>query len=223
MELFNLKITNTAVLTLVIGLFVFILFFLCFRKPRLIPRRWQNFGEWILEKLYNYFDSITQNKQKTREIFPLAATLFILILSCNLLELAPGLGVFPILRSPSSDLNFTLALAIFSIVFINLAALKKLGFFSYLKKFINLKNPILFFVGVLESIGELVRVCSLAIRLFGNLLAGEILLMVVSFLFAYILPLPFLGLEILVAFIQALIFSSLIVIFYSTAVEHLEH
>jgi len=126
----------------------------------------------------------------------------------------PGLGVFHFLRSPSSDLNFTLALAIFSMVSVHILSAKDLGFRNYFKKYINLKNPILFFVGTLEGLGELTRTFSLAIRLFGNLLAGEVLLMIVSFMLAYLLPLPFLGLEIFVGFIQALIFSSLIIIFY---------
>jgi len=96
--------------------------------------------------------------------------------------------------------------------------MRRLGFFTYIKKYVS-KNPIFMFVGVLEGIAELSRIFSLAVRLFGNLFAGEILLIVTSFLFAYIMPLPFLFLEIIVGFIQAFIFSSLIVIFYTTAAE----
>jgi F-type H+-transporting ATPase subunit a len=91
-----------------------------------------------------------------------------------------------------------------------------------LKKFFNFKNPILFFVGILEGISEITRIFSLAVRLFGNLFAGEILLIIISYLFSFLLPLPFLGLEIFVSFIQALIFSSLVIIFYATHTEKSE-
>ncbi len=159
---------------------------------------------------------MTGDRKKTEEIFPLAATLFIFILMNNLLEVIPGLGIFPFLRSPSSDIHFTLALAIFSMVFIHFTAIKKLGGIEYLKKYIKLESPIMFFVGALEAMGEITRTMSLGIRLFGNLFAGEILLTMVSFMIPYLVPLPFLGLEIFVGFIQALVFSSLITVFYVT-------
>lgn len=216
-DLFGFGITNTTFLTLLIGISIFVLLFISFKGKKIIPGRLQNFVEMILEAILNFIDSITKDRKKTEEIFPLAATLFILVLSSNLIELTPGIGVFSFLRSPSSDLNFTLALAIISILFINFSAVKKLGASMYLKKFLNFKSPVLLFVGVLEGISEFIRILSLSVRLFGNLFAGEVLLIVSSFLFAYFLPLPFLGLEILVGFIQALIFSSLVVIFYATS------
>jgi F-type H+-transporting ATPase subunit a len=213
-EFFDFPITNSFFMALAIGFFLFLLFFFSFKKKKIVPDSIQNFVEWILETLLNYIDGITGERKKTLEIFPLAASLFIFIFSDNLLEVSPGLSVFHFLRSPSSDLNFTLGLAITSMILIHLYALRSLGFFSYFKKYLNLKNPVLFFVGILEGIGEIIRALSLALRLFGNLLAGEILLIITSFLFVYFLPLPFLFLEIFVGFIQALIFSSLIVIFY---------
>jgi F-type H+-transporting ATPase subunit a len=88
-----------------------------------------------------------------------------------------------------------------------------------LKKFVS-KNPVMLFAGILEGVGEITRIISLAFRLFGNLFAGEILLIVISALFAYGLPLPFLGLEVLVGLIQAFIFPTLIVIFYTIATQH---
>jgi len=221
-KVLGFSITNTFLLSLIISAFIFILVVFSLRSSKIIPRGLQNFWEFILESLFNFFNSITNNTKRTMEIFPLAGTLFILILFCNLLELIPGVGIFHFLRSPSSDLNFTFALAIFSVIFINALVLKNLGLFTYLKRFLN-KNPVLLFVGVLEGMGEITRILSLAFRLFGNLFAGEILLIVTSFLFSYILPLPFLGLEILVGFIQAFIFSSLIVIFYSNSIQHGEH
>jgi F-type H+-transporting ATPase subunit a len=215
-SIFGFEVTNTYLLStlIIIGILAFSFFGL--KKKRMVPKKAQNFWEFLLETLYNFFGAIAGNPKKTQEIFPLAATIFILILSCNLLELIPGIGIFPILRSPSSDLNFTFAIASFSMVYINIIAFRQLGPISFFKRFVH-KNPFLMFAGILEGTGEFTRTISLGFRLFGNLFAGEILLMVTSYLFAYLLPLPFLALEILVAFIQALIFSSLIVIFYITA------
>jgi len=217
-EVFGIPITNTFILSLVISAVVFIFAFLSLRGQKMLPQKLQNFWEFLLESLYNFFDSITGDAKKTKEIFPLAGTLFLLIIFCNLIELIPGVGIFHFLRSPSSDLNFTFGLAILSVVFVNFLIVKNLGLSSYLKKFFS-KNPILLFAGTLEGVGEFTRIISLAFRLFGNLFAGEILLMVTSFLFAYLLPLPFLALEILVGFIQALIFPTLIVIFYTIGTQ----
>jgi len=218
-EVAGFPVTNTFLFGLIVSLIILFLFVISFRKAKIIPGKIQNFCELIFESLFNFFSSITGNREITKEIFPLSATLFILILFCNLLEMLPGVGVFRFLRSPSSDLNFTIPLALISVLYLNFLAFKKFGI-SYSKKFLNFKNPILFFIGILEGVSEISRILSLAIRLFGNLFAGEVLLIVISCLFAYVLPLPFLALELLVAFIQALIFSSLITIFYATAVQH---
>lgn len=212
----GLSFTNTFVISIIWAVLIIAFFVFAFRKREIIPGKIQNFFEFILETIFGLFDGMTGNRKKTEEIFPLACTLFIFILMNNLLEVIPGLGIFPFLRSPSSDIHFTLALAIFSMVFIHFTAIKKLGGIEYLKKYIKLESPIMFFVGALEAMGEITRTMSLGIRLFGNLFAGEILLTMVSFMIPYLVPLPFLGLEIFVGFIQALVFSSLITVFYVT-------
>ncbi len=217
----NFPVTNTFLFILVIGGFLSLLFFLAFRKKSLWPGKLQNFLEWILESYLNFVDSVTHDRAKSEKVFPIAITLFLMILLSNLVELLPGLGLFSFLRSPSSDINFTLALAILSVFFINFSSIKELGLFSYLGRFFDLRSPVLFFVGILEGLGEFTRIISLSMRLFGNLFAGETLLIVVAtgihWGLAYFVPLPFLALEILVGFIQAFIFSSLVVVFYTTA------
>jgi len=221
-EIFNFPITNTFFLNLMLACFLFLFFYFGLMKRKIIPNYFQAFLEWILESLLNYLNGITGERKKSLEIFPLFATTFLFILSSNLIEIFPGLGVFHILRSPSSDLNFTMGIAIISMAYVHLLTMKKLGVFNHLKKFFNFKNPLLFFIGILEGISEIIRTFSLAIRLFGNLFAGEVLLMITCYLFSFILPLPFLGLEIFVCFVQALIFSSLLVIFYAVHTEHPE-
>ena len=215
-------ITNTYFIAILCATLIFIAFFFGLKNKSLIPSRAQNFFEWIIESIFNFVDNITGNRERTKEIFPICATIFIYVLCSNLIELIPGVGVFPFLRSPSSDLMFTFSIAIFSMIYIHGKAISKIGISTYLKKYFS-KNPLYSFIGALEGIGELARVFSLGLRLFGNLFAGEILLMVVSSLIAFIVPLPFLALEVIVGLIQALIFSSLIAIFYVVTVQVEEH
>lgn len=218
-KIFGFPVTTTFIVTVLLSVSIFGVFSLGIRKKKVVPGFFQNAIEWALESLLNFIDSITGDRKRTEEVFPITATLFFLILTSNLLEILPGLGVFHFMRSPSSVLNFTLALSMTGVAYVNVLAVKNLGLFTYLKKFINLKNPMLAFVGVLEAVSELTKVLSLAMRLFGNLFAGETLLLVIYFLFAFAAPLPFLGLELLVSFIQAFIFSTLIVVFYTTSLE----
>ncbi len=125
----------------------------------------------------------------------------------------------PVFRAPSADLNLTLALALISFFSIQITGLQFLGL-AYFKKFLNFSNPIMFFVGILETVSEFSKIVSFAFRLFGNIFAGEVLLGVISFLIPYIAPIPFLGLELFVGFIQALVFAMLTAVFLSMATEH---
>jgi F-type H+-transporting ATPase subunit a len=125
----------------------------------------------------------------------------------------------PLLRGATADLNTTLALALVAVLGIQYFGFRNLGF-GYGTKFINLKGPIDFFLGILELVSEISRVISFAFRLFGNIFAGEVLLAVIAFLGPFLLPLPFLGLELFVGFIQALVFAMLTAVFLNVAVSH---
>jgi len=122
----------------------------------------------------------------------------------------------PYFRPGTADLNTTLALGIFSIVLTQFFGLKYQGL-KYLKKFFNFSNPIMTFVGLLELVSEFAKIISFAFRLFGNIFAGEVLLAVISFLAALVVPMPFYGLEIFVGFIQALVFAMLSLVFFNMA------
>ena len=124
----------------------------------------------------------------------------------------------PIFRPGTADLNTTIALALIAVVGTQIVGVKFLGF-SYFSKFFNLRG-IDSFVGILEIISEISKIISFAFRLFGNIFAGEVLLAVIYALTAGALSLPiipFLGLEIFVGFIQALVFMLLTVVFMSLA------
>jgi len=128
----------------------------------------------------------------------------------------------PLFRAPTADLNMTLALALIAFFIIQYFGFSIVGP-AYAKKFINFSNPIFFFVGILEIISDISKIISFAFRLFGNIFAGEVLLAVFAFLLPFIVPIPFLGMEIFVGFIQALVFSMLVAVFVNIAAAHAEH
>jgi F-type H+-transporting ATPase subunit a len=130
--------------------------------------------------------------------------------------------LFPYLRGINTDLMTPLAFALVSVFFIQYWGVTSLGFFRYASKFINFSSPINFFVGILELIAEFARLVSFSFRLFGNMLAGEILLLVMTFLVAVASPIMvvFYGLELFVGAIQAFVFGTLTLIFAMGAVAH---
>jgi F-type H+-transporting ATPase subunit a len=142
----------------------------------------------------------------------------------------------PFLRSVNTDLNTPLALAIISAIFVEFWGISTLGLGTYGKKFVNLggvfrglrhlnfgeifQGGIDAFVGVLEFISETVRLVSFTFRLFGNMFAGEVVILMFTFLVPLIVTLPFYALEILVGFMQAFIFATLTLVFGMMAVAH---
>lgn len=226
----SFPITNSLMVSLFVSIVMIIGAFIFSKTFKNIPKRGQSILEMIVEALLNMAESI--GGPKTRDFLPLVISLFLFILLCNWIGLLPGFGsigfkevkdgheVFvPLLRGATADLNMTLALALvsfFSIQFFGFSH-SKLG---YLKKFINFKSPIDFFTGILELISEFAKIISFSFRLFGNVFAGEVLLSVVVFLVPVVVPLPFLGLEIFVGFIQALVFAMLTLVFINSAVSH---
>jgi F-type H+-transporting ATPase subunit a len=131
------------------------------------------------------------------------------------------LGVlFPYLRGINTDLMTTLSFAIVSAIFVEWWGISTQGFFRYMSRFFTLRNPIAFFVGILEFIAEVARLVSFSARLFGNMLAGEILLFVMTFLVGLAAPILviFYGLEVFVGAIQAFVFGALTLVFAMLAV-----
>jgi F-type H+-transporting ATPase subunit a len=241
-------ITNTLLMAWVVILGVFLYVLIVNRRLELIPKGAQNLLEFMLEKFMGLVDSISGDRKKTEEFFPVVVTIFVFVLFSNWIEIVPGLGTIgiwenikdevilvPFIRSTSADLNFTLALALISVGSAQYFGVKHLGLWKYLGKFFQFKGlfkkkwgiflpsfngMINFFVGILELISEFAKIISFSFRLFGNIFAGEVLLLVVASLVPYIVPLPFLFLEIFVGFIQALVFSMLTLVFLKMATTH---
>jgi len=222
-------VTNTLLITWIVMLLLIIFSYGVSRKLKSKPGKLQTVVEMVIGGIYGLFEKVTG--RHTAKFFPLLATIFLFVLFINWTGLLPGLeSIFlksienghelhlPLLRAPSTDLNFTLALAIIAVVFIQYQGLRNLGV-NYLSKFINFKSPIDFFVGILEIISEFAKIVSFAFRLFGNIFAGEVLLIVIAALVPLVAPLPFLALEIFVGFIQAIVFSMLTAVFLNVAVS----
>ncbi len=128
----------------------------------------------------------------------------------------------PFFRGINTDLMTPASFAIVAVVLIQFWGMATLGFFPYMSKFINFHGPIDFFVGILEGIAEIAKLISFSFRLFGNLLAGEILLLVMMFLIPLVSTflVIFYGLEMFVGLVQAFVFAALTLVFASLAVAH---
>ena len=250
----NFPITN-ALLTSWAAVFIIIIISLILRSTlKTIPGKIQNMFELVIEGALGLCDQVTNNRELSVRIFPIAISVFFFILVNNWLGLLPlgGLGILeksaegtsfiPYLRGGTADINTTLALAIMAVIGANIFGVFSIGLWKTFNKYVNMKvlggiftkirhepmviivAPITFFVGLIEIVGEFAKVASLSFRLFGNVFAGEVLLVSMAALVAYVVPIPFMFLEILVGVIQALIFSILLVVYFTIgASDHDEH
>lgn len=247
-------ITNALLTSWVAVLFIAVVAFTLRAKLKEIPSGIQNVFEAILEGALNLCDQVTGDRKISIAVFPLAFCVFLFILVNNWLGLLPlgGLGIMhqgehgvafiPFLRSGTADINTTLGLAIMAVVAANVFGIISVGAWKAFNKYINIRGfgkifthvrkdptvlvvaPVNFFVGVLELVGEFAKVASLSFRLFGNIFAGEVLLLAMSAILPYVLPVPFLFLEIFVGLIQSLIFAILILVYFTIASQdHDEH
>ncbi|TSC56299.1 MAG: F-type H+-transporting ATPase subunit a [Parcubacteria group bacterium Greene0714_21] len=233
----GIPISNSLILSLISAFLLVAGGFVAVRSLQIVPRKVQNGAEMILESLLSFMAGALGSVERAKTFFPLVASIFLFILFNNWLGVLPGTGslgvtelhqgkeVFvPFFRSANSDLNTTLALALISVLAIQFYGIRKLGFFSHLSKFFAFhKGPLQAFVGLLELIGEFAKVLSFSFRLFGNIFAGEVLLLIVMMLVPLLAPFPFILLEFFVGFIQALVFAMLTLIFLKVATETVEH
>lgn len=233
-SVFGIPVSNSLLTTWLVMAILMIFTFFATRRMSLVPGSLQSVAELVVGGLYSLFTSVMH--ERTQKYFGLLATLFLFIVCMNWAGLIPGVGTIglnliehgeevftPLFRAGTADLNTTLALSIIAVVFIQAAGFATLGL-SYLSKFFNFSSPIEFFVGILELVLEASKIVSFAFRLFGNIFAGEVLLTVIAFLIPIFAPIPFLGLELFVGVIQALVFSMLTSVFLLMATTgHGEH
>ena len=233
LSVFGLSLTNTFLTSVLVTAFLGTLGFIFYLKRESHKNIFMNGLRILIFELLKLVDMVTEDRKLSKKILPLIATFFLFIVTANLLGLIPGfLGSFfvetpnggvSLLRSPNSDLTTTVALALISVFAIQFFSLQILGIKKYVGRFFNFASPIKFILGFFEIISESAKVLSFSFRLFGNIFAGEVLLIIIAFLVPYIIPLPFYVLEVFVAVIQAFIFAMLTLTFIKTStMRHIE-
>ena len=224
------------------------------RRMKLVPTGLQNAVEAAIETILNFVEDVA-GKEYGRRFFPVIATIFLFVVTNAWLSLVPGFStigimhtggegevLLPLMRGVNTDINFPLALALVSFVFVEYWGIKVHGFFRYARRFFNVSRLLrgtgqvlrgrirsgfsaIFtgiidaFAGFIEAIAEIARIMSFTFRLFGNMTAGELLLFVIVFLIPWGAAIPFYGLELFIGLVQALIFAGLTLVFVVIAVS----
>lgn len=231
-EIAGLPVTNTLLTSVLVTLLLTAAAFATRSRLPDLASKAALAGRIVVWEILKLIDSATGDRRLSRKVFPIVATFFIFIVTANLLALVPGfLGSFylagpdgriPLLRSPNSDINTTVALSLVAVVGVQYFTIRECGMRAYVGRFFDFHGPIRFITGFFELMSEAIKLLSFSFRLFGNVFAGEALLLVMAFLLPYVLPLPFMILEVFVGVIQALIFAILSLTFIRTAIASSE-
>jgi F-type H+-transporting ATPase subunit a len=241
-ELFHIgpfTVANSTVFT-VFAITSFIVLAILARKFKLIPTKFQHMLEMMYEYLLDLFTNIVGTKDRAKKVLPYAGSVFLYILFSNLVPMIPGIMSFtytgeegvavPLMRGGTADFNTTFGLALAAVVTVQILAIAERGALGHLGHFIQIK-PIItgfkksigegfigivhFFVGLIEIVGELAKVISLSLRLFGNMFAHEVLTIIIMGALAVGIPVIWMGMGVLVGAVQAIVFTSLITVYYS--------
>lgn len=225
-EVFNFlgfPITNSLLMTWMTMAVLIVFAFLLRKSLKTIPGKIQVAVEWLFEGVLNYMSETLESEKLARRFFPLIMTIFLFLLVANELAFLPGVGSIyvgdvPLLRAPSADMNLTLALAAISFFTIEITGVVILGLFKYAGKYVNFNSPVDFVVGIIELVSNIGRLISFSFRLFGNVFAGEVMIVVAMFFAAYLLPMPLIAFEMFVGFIQAVVFAMLTLFFIKLSI-----
>jgi F-type H+-transporting ATPase subunit a len=235
----GVPVTNTLLMSWVVLALFIILMVSMGKKASMVPGKAQTVAEWVVGDARKFIHDTLEDKSLAMIFTPFLLALFFFILIGNWMEFIPGVESIlytphggegehahaGLLRGMNTDLNIPLALAIIAFLTIETAGIAKLGFFKYISRFFNFHSPIGFFVGLLELMSELIRLVSFSFRLFGNIFAGMVLLLVIKFLVPYVAPVPFILFEMFVGLIQAAVFTLLTLFFIKLAITdpHASH
>jgi F-type H+-transporting ATPase subunit a len=227
---------------LITVLFVFLI--IKVSKSRLIPSKFQTALEMFYEMVAGFITSIVGSKERAKVIVPYVGALMTYLLVANLLPLVPGVSGFyvtdaegahiSLFRGATTDFNTTFGLALAVVVIMQVVGMKEQGVFGYLSHFIQIKQVVRgfrkgisegmvsiigFFVGLIEIISELAKVLSLSLRLFGNLFAHEVLMVILLGAFAVGVPAIWMGMGMLVGVVQSIVFVALVTVYYSLVLK----
>ena len=231
-------LANSTLMAFLVVLIVILTAFLLKKSTSGVPKKFQNFVEFVYEALSGLIFSVTGNRTLTEKVFPLVGALFIFIFFSNYSSLLPGLNEITyngvaLFRPATSDFNTTFALALSMILLIQFNTLRAEGIVKYLGRYIKIKEIyhgfrkgiagglfaiVDFCIGVLDIVGEIAKVISLSLRLFGNMYAGIVLSAVIMSGVAFIVPAVWMAMGFLSAMVQTLVFALLITAYYSLSV-----
>lgn len=202
-----LQVTRTIVNTWIIMAIVSVVFIILGRNLKTRPSRLQNALEWLVEVIDNMIKGMIP--EQPRLFLPIVGTLTIFITAINLGGLIPGL------KSPTTDINTPLALAIVVFFSVHYYGIRRKGLIGHLKHYVE---PI-FLMLPIEIVGELARTMSLTFRLFGNIFGEEIVIAVLFLILPPLIPIPMMLFSIFTSVIQAYVFTLLTIVYISGAVE----
>jgi F-type H+-transporting ATPase subunit a len=247
----GIPITNSMVLTWGVALFLIVFAQLATRNIKAVPEGIQNFWEWLVESLHNFLDDIIGH-HLVHKTFWFFATIFIFILFANWFGLIPGVGTIgmgedtkegfhvmrPLLRGANADMNMTFGMAMVFFICWTVWAIQANGPGGFIMHLFGPKGEttgvlkvlmvlVFMIVGFLEVVSILFRPISLSFRLYGNIFAGENMLehmarIVPGWIGSIVIPIPFYFLEVLVGFVQALVFMLLTAVFTLLICTHEE-
>ncbi len=236
----DFPISNTTLLLSFIALVLFLFSYFKISKFIWSPSKGQALTEIFYEGIYGLIYQITNSNKLTKQILPLIGALIIFVGLSNLIGLiVPGLTSITydgisIFRTPTSDFNTTFSLAVACILITHVVSIRDWGLLTHIGKFLQFKEIYLgfkksfgdgamaivgFLIGVLDIVGEFAKIIALSLRLFGNMYAGEVLMMVIFGGLAYFLPALWMAMSLLSAVVQATVFSLLVTAYYTLAVK----
>jgi F-type H+-transporting ATPase subunit a len=234
----GLTITNSIFFGMVMAVIVLVLFAAAARRSTARPESKFAFAvENLMEFVLGLGEENLGSRERAIKFMPLLLTLFTFILFSNLGALIPGVGTvnvateegaIPLLRAFTTDLNATLAMAILTIGTIQVVAIRELGIKKHLQHYFTDKpyNPMNLFIGLIEVMGEFIRIITLSMRLFGVIYAGEVLIHVVGELagsYGWAATFPIYLLEVFFGVIQAYLFMMLSMVYLSIATHTDDH
>lgn len=233
-----LTVTNSILYGAICAVLLIVLLLIGVRKIKYSPKKSMlgSIIEWLSEFIINLLQGPFGSRAKAAKYTPVFATFFVFIIFNNLMGLLPVVGPqievsgAPLLRPFTADINGTIALSVIAILTVQVLSIKEQGFGGHLKHYFSDRpfNPINFFIGILEVFGELTRIISLSLRLFLNTAVGEILIAVfTSMIIANgrtpVAVIPIFFFEMLVAGIQAYVFTILAATYLGLAIQHADH
>lgn len=244
-ELFSFGpfIITSSTMMAFLALLVFIFLAYKVKSFKMVPSFFQHLTEILVDFLVGFIAQIVGNREKALLLLPYVGSVFAFILFSNLSAMIPVINGLEwnhhhMFTPSTADFNTTFALALAAVVVVHVIAINKAGLFSHLGHFVQVK-PVIngfkksigegmlglihFFVGLIEVVGEIAKVISLSLRLFGNMFAHEVLMIILLGAFSIGVPAIWMGMGILVGVVQAVVFTALITVYYSLLVREEAH